>query len=232
MAECLEAFDAYRTAHGSSPSSEFLHRVLDPEWRLSDGGSEQEDRLEELRRGRYNASYVERQDIRRDMWRGGLRLAAAMLIEAKLQRHQAENDIDEGLLRFRRSREKPVLMDHEAPTLAASTARALQIAKALQAEGKHVPTETRQQSAEISHVRAPIDPFKPPSYAGLRCANLPEEVKAEFRVNHALELVERLNELWAVVGRHPLPQGSFPSSPKTLAFVVKELRLALPSREE
>ncbi len=74
------------------------------------------------------------------------------------------------------------------------------------------------------------DLFEPPSYAGLRWAPLSEDIKAEFRVNNALDLALRLNELWRDEGRLPLPQGSFPSSPATLRFVVKELRLALAQR--
>jgi len=64
-------------------------------------------------------------------------------------------------------------------------------------------------------------------YSYLRQAPLSDEIKTEFGVSEAWELVDMLNTLWAGERRQPLPQGQYPSSSGNLRYVVRELRIAI-----
>jgi hypothetical protein len=91
---------------------------------------------------------------------------------------------------------------------------------------RHQPSANRTPESVRPVQCNKAGPFDPPSYKGLRSAILPDDVKREFGVEGTEELVALLNALWRNENQTPLPQGSFPGNAKTLAFVVKEARLA------
>ena len=96
---------------------------------------------------------------------------------------------------------------------------------------RHQPRANRTPEFIRPAQRNKAGSFDPPSYKGLRSAILPDDVKKEFGVESAEELVALLNALWRNENQKPLPQGSFPGNAKTLAFVVKEARLARARRQ-
>lgn len=68
--------------------------------------------------------------------------------------------------------------------------------------------------------------FGPPSYAGLRSAPWPEDLKREFAVESTEAFVAFVNDLRRAENRLPVPQGSFPAKARDLVKLVNEARLA------
>lgn len=106
-------------------------------------------------------------------------------------------------------------------------------APAAQAEAPAAPAVVHEQIrvpdrplADPERIRFRERPeiFRAPPYAQLRSAEWPDELSPEFGVNSTMEFVEKLNELRQYEGRLPVPQGSYPSSPRMLSVFVKEAR--------
>ncbi|CAH1688723.1 conserved hypothetical protein [Hyphomicrobiales bacterium] len=74
--------------------------------------------------------------------------------------------------------------------------------------------------------------FRAPPYGQLRGAEWPEHLSPEFGVNSTHAFVEKLNELRQYEGRLPVPQGSYPSSPRMLSAFVKEARTIVRRQNE
>jgi hypothetical protein len=68
--------------------------------------------------------------------------------------------------------------------------------------------------------------FDAPSYAGLRSAPWPDDLKREFAVESTEAFVAFVNNLRRAENRLPVPQGSFPAKASDLDKLVKEARLA------
>jgi hypothetical protein len=68
--------------------------------------------------------------------------------------------------------------------------------------------------------------FDAPSYAGLRSAPWPDDLKQEFAVESTEAFVTFVNNLRRAENRLPVPQGSFPAKASDLDKLVKEARLA------
>lgn len=73
-----------------------------------------------------------------------------------------------------------------------------------------------------SHSERP--PGSHPGYAGLRETRLPADIKAEFGVERAGELIDRANRIREQRGQRPLAVGSFPTNRGNLARLVRLLR--------
>lgn len=68
--------------------------------------------------------------------------------------------------------------------------------------------------------------FDAPSYAGLRSAPWPDDLKREFAVESTEAFVAFVNNLRRAENRLPVPQGSFPAKASDLDKLVNEARLA------
>ncbi|BCB21923.1 hypothetical protein [Bosea sp. ANAM02] len=93
-----------------------------------------------------------------------------------------------------------------------------------------VPPEPKQlrdrplADPERVRFRQRPDLFLEPPYAPLPAAEWPEALSHEFGVNSTMAFVQKLNELRQYEGRLPVPQGSYPSSPRMLSVLLKEAR--------
>ncbi|WP_146170154.1 hypothetical protein [Bosea sp. 124] len=85
------------------------------------------------------------------------------------------------------------------------------------------PTLQTQRTSDKAHETA--SRFTPPSYAGLRSAPWPGDLKQEFAVESTEAFVAFVNDLRRAENRLPVPQGSFPAKASDLNKLVKEARL-------
>lgn len=81
------------------------------------------------------------------------------------------------------------------------------------------------QAARVSD-EPPASRFDAPSYAGLRAAPWPDDLKREFAVESTMAFVAFVNDLRRAENRLPVPQGSFPAKASDLDKLVHEARLA------
>lgn len=85
---------------------------------------------------------------------------------------------------------------------------------------------TPQIQPALERKPAAASRFDPPSYAGLRSAPWPDDLKQEFAVESTEAFVTFVNNLRRAENRLPVPQGSFPARASELDKLVSEARLA------
>ncbi len=216
FADCARALNEYLEATDHSSPSDIIERALNPETSWPDG--DRSDRYHDAWRADLpddEAIWLQKEAVRREMREAALRITASMLAGQSLQIAHGEKDLTQALAHYERLTDelralRATQRRGGRPAQKAENARVMAIAMALatrgkKGEGKPALADTR--FPQPPSPRQPHDRLQPPSYDGLRVFDLPAEIREEFGVASAMDLVLWLNRLRRERGVAPVPQG-------------------------